>query len=113
MAGLLGGVFAFNMFQPSPSHMTGIMVIDELSAPDSVSHTLPKIGEIDGIQKIDTVETRGAFVNGRVTMGIPDREPQTRRLTKIGRAKREHAGSYEQGGVQKQPIPIPNEMDKR
>lgn len=39
--------------------------------PKSVSHTLRKVGEIDGIQRIEPVETKGEFVNGRMTTGIP------------------------------------------
>lgn len=68
IAGLFGGVFAFNLFREQPKQTTmGELVID----PKTVIRTLPKVGEIDGVRKVDPVEDKGDFVNGRVTMGKP------------------------------------------
>lgn len=66
--GLFGGVFAFNFLRERPTQATmGDMTID----PKVVSHTMPVVGEIEGIRKIDPVEFEDGFVNGRVTMGKP------------------------------------------
>jgi hypothetical protein len=78
IAGLFGGVFAFNLLREQPGPVTmGEMFVD----PRTVSHTLPQVGEIKGMYKIDPAETKGEFVNGQVTMGkpvLPVRREQSR-----------------------------------
>ena len=68
-AGLFGGVFAFNMLREEPERATvGQLVVK----PKTARRTLPVVGEIEGIRKIEPVETTGKYVNGRVTvMGKP------------------------------------------
>ena len=71
IAGLFGGIFAFNLVPRSERTMgttMGEMTID----PKMVSHTLPKVGEMDGIQKRDSVNPQGYFEKGEVTLGMPD-----------------------------------------
>ena len=68
IAGLFGGVFAFSLLRDEPRHASvGELIAD----PKTVSHTLPKVGEIDGIRKIEPVEVKGDYVNGQMTMGKP------------------------------------------
>ena len=70
IAGLFGGIFAFNLVPRSETTMgttMGEMTIDL----KMVSHTLPRVGEIDGIQKIEPIVTQGVFEKGEVTMGKP------------------------------------------
>src|SRR5438874_7829107 len=52
-AGLFTGIFAFSVFR---ERQPAVFSIGSQVDPRVVSHTLPKIGEIDGISKIDPVE---------------------------------------------------------
>ena len=72
VAGLFGGVFAFNLFREQPyTAVQGDMNVAPAVDSKSVSHTLPMVGKIEGIRKIDPVEPNGEFVNGRITIGKP------------------------------------------
>ena len=70
IAGLFGGIFAFNLVPNSETTVgttMGEMTID----PKMVSHTLPRVSEIGGIQRMDPVDVEDGFVNGQVTVGKP------------------------------------------
>ena len=71
IVGLFGGIFAFSLLKQRPTQATmGEMIID----PKMVSHTLPKVGEIEGIKKVDADDgdfTMGEVPTGRITMGKP------------------------------------------
>ncbi len=71
IAGLFGGVLAFNVFREQPVQMVQGDMSPVMIDPKIVRHMLPMVGQIQGVQKIDPVETEGEFVNGRMTMGKP------------------------------------------
>lgn len=69
IAGLFAGVLAFNLFREHPTEIFQGQESSLWVEPKMVSHTLPIVGEIDGISQIDPVETKGEFTNGRMTLG--------------------------------------------
>ena len=71
VVGLFGGIFAFNLL-PRSEAMMGTTTMGEMTIdPNMVGHTMPKVGEIDGVQKMKPVKTQGYFEKGEVTMGQP------------------------------------------
>ena len=71
IAGLFGGVLAFNLFREQPTEVFQGQESSLWVVPKNVSHTMPKVGQINGIQKFDPVETKGEIVAGRMTLGKP------------------------------------------
>ena len=77
IAGLFAGVFAFSWLQEqsTPAIQGGVTV-----APESTGETVPQVGEVPGMYKLEPVETMGKPITGRMVVGVPEipSAPKTR-----------------------------------
>jgi len=80
VAGLLSGVFAFNLLhEPSVPVSQGVMI-----APGGFGKTVPQVGEVPGMYKVDPVDTIEEPLTGQMVMGKPyvPSAPKTKVFTK-------------------------------
>jgi hypothetical protein len=71
MAGLFGGIFAFNLIEPQPRETNvGVVSFPTSAVMGDVDRMLPIQGGINpGTDKIDMDIDPGIYTNGRVTLG--------------------------------------------
>lgn len=81
IAGLFTGVLAFNWLkEPSTPALQGVMVAPETTTGKSV----PQIGEVPGMYKVDPVDTLEEPLTGQMVLGVPEvrSAPKTKVLRK-------------------------------
>jgi hypothetical protein len=67
IAGVFTGVFAFNLLQerPMPAEQGAML------RPNSVGKTVPQVGEVQGMYKLEPVQTMDGPSTGNMVMGKP------------------------------------------